>query len=514
MSVAERKSNHLAKKERVKRAKLNISMSLLMQGINVICGLIVPRLMLKAFGSDAYGATASITQFLSYIVLLEGGIGGVARSALYAPLAHKNWHEVSRIMAEVRYFFRVIGGIFIVYTLVLACIFKSISHFQYYDWIGTFALVIIISLSSIAQYLLGISNTILLSSSQREYINKIIDMGALIANTLLVVILIWLHCNLLVVKLASSLVFILRPVAMYLYVYKYFPLDSSAKRDKDALKQKWTGLGQHLAYFIHHNTDIAILTLFANLSLVSVYSIYHMISNQMQSLTSSFTSGMEAIFGEMLAKKEIDALRRTFSYYETLISCISVSCFATAAILIVPFVSIYTRGITDANYIQNNFALLLILSALLFSLRTPYHSLVMSAGHFKQTRWAAYGEAILNIFISVLLVYHYGLVGVAIGTLCAVSFRFIFYTFHTSSYLLVSSPVPSFKRLVLNLCTFSLILCMSKVLWGSFNVHTYWQWILVAVPTFIGATIICLILNISFYPMDMRAICKQIKRGR
>lgn len=514
MSIAERKSHHLAKKERVKRAKLNISMSLLTQGINLICGLIVPRLLLKAFGSDAYGATASIAQFLSYIVLLEGGIGGVARAALYTPLAHKNWQEVSSIMAEIRYFFRIIGGIFIIYTLGLACVFKYISHFQYYDWLGTFALVIIISLSSIAQYLLGISNAILLTASQREYINKSINIVALIANTLLIVILVYFHCGLLIVKLASSLVFILRPLAMYVYVRKYFPIDSSAKRNKNALQQKWTGLGQHLAYFVHHNTDMAVLTIFANLSLVAVYSIYNMISNQIQHFTASFTSGMEAIFGEMLAKKEIAALKRTFSYYETLISCISISCFASAAILIISFVFIYTRGITDANYIQNNFSLLLLLAALIFSLRTPYHALVMSAGHFKQTRWAAYGEAILNIIISILLVYKYGLIGVAVGTLIAVSFRFVFYIFHTAKHLLLSSPLSSFKRLFLNLCTFTLILCMGKIFLSNFAIPTYLHWVLVAIPIFIMAVSVCLISNMLVYPADLKAILKQIKRRK
>ena len=43
---------------------------------------------------------------------------------------------------------------------------------------------------------------------------------------------------------------------------------------------------------------------------------------------------MEAIFGDMLAKKENELLQRTFSYYETLISTIAITLFSTTATMI------------------------------------------------------------------------------------------------------------------------------------------------------------------------------------
>ena len=75
---------------RALRAKLNIVFSLVSQAAALVCGFIVPRLLINTFGSEAYGATASILQFLSYIVLLEGGIGGVARAVLYKTLAQRD----------------------------------------------------------------------------------------------------------------------------------------------------------------------------------------------------------------------------------------------------------------------------------------------------------------------------------------------------------------------------------------------------------------------------------------
>ena len=68
---------------------LNSAASLLLEFVSVICGFIVPRLIIGTYGSDINALTSSITQFLSYIALVEAGVGGVIRAALYRPLAEK-----------------------------------------------------------------------------------------------------------------------------------------------------------------------------------------------------------------------------------------------------------------------------------------------------------------------------------------------------------------------------------------------------------------------------------------
>ena len=145
-----------------KRVKLNISASLLGELVTLICGIVIPSMMIKAFGSEVYGATTSIAQFLGYITLLESGVGGVTRAALYKPLAQNDMHRVSQIMAQVKRFFRIVALIFLGYTLVLACGFKAMSGLQMLDWLSTFFLVLVISITTFAQYFFGVANSMLL----------------------------------------------------------------------------------------------------------------------------------------------------------------------------------------------------------------------------------------------------------------------------------------------------------------------------------------------------------------
>lgn len=87
-----------------KKVILNIGCTTLCQLMTLISGLIVPRLILSTFGSEANGLVSSLTQFLNYISLVEGGIGSVVLTALYRPLAKKEDKEVSSVLKAARKF--------------------------------------------------------------------------------------------------------------------------------------------------------------------------------------------------------------------------------------------------------------------------------------------------------------------------------------------------------------------------------------------------------------------------
>ena len=195
-----------------------------------------------AFGSEANGAVTSINTFLGYIMLLEGGIGGVARAALY-----KNDEQtLSEVMTEIRGFFRHVGYVFILYVLILACSFKAISHVEIFDWVTSFGLVVIISISTFTQYFIGISYSILLQAAQKQYITNIINVAGTVLNAILVVLLTTNGFSLITVKLIGSFVFAMKPIALWIYVKKFFNL-RTVRVTGSALKDKWSGLAQHIA---------------------------------------------------------------------------------------------------------------------------------------------------------------------------------------------------------------------------------------------------------------------------
>ena len=59
------------------RTVLNVASTITLQIITLLSGFLVPKFILDAFGSQINGLVSSITQFLGYISLVEGGVGAV-----------------------------------------------------------------------------------------------------------------------------------------------------------------------------------------------------------------------------------------------------------------------------------------------------------------------------------------------------------------------------------------------------------------------------------------------------
>lgn len=70
---------------KAKRSILNLSFGLGSQLITIILGFFIPRLIMVNYGSEANGLIASIVQIISYLALLEAGVGAASIQALYKP---------------------------------------------------------------------------------------------------------------------------------------------------------------------------------------------------------------------------------------------------------------------------------------------------------------------------------------------------------------------------------------------------------------------------------------------
>ena len=114
-----------------KRTLLNIFSSIILQIVAMGCGLIIPKLILSTFGSEVNGLISSLNQFLSYISLVEGGLGSVILAALYFPLAKNDNKKLSAVVNAANHFFRVIAYIFIVYCVTSV----SYTHLIIFWWI-------------------------------------------------------------------------------------------------------------------------------------------------------------------------------------------------------------------------------------------------------------------------------------------------------------------------------------------------------------------------------------------
>ncbi len=489
---------------RTQKLKWNITTSLIMQVVTMLCGLLIPRLMLSSFGSETYGLATSISDFLSYISLLDGGIGGVARAAMYGPLAKNDLQQVSNVHRELKKFLRTVGTIFVGYALVLAVGFQTITGKTGFEWSFTFFLVLAIAVSTFAEYFFSLNKSLLVHAAQRVYVNNAVSILTTVLNTIFVILLLKLRCSLVVVKLTTSLVYVLRPIILSIYVRRAIPLPPPQADGVQHLTQKWVGMGQHMAAFLHAKADVVILTFFGQLANVAVYSVYHMVLVCMQKITESFASGTEALFGNMLARKEMRELRRWFDDTETGLSLMSMTLFSVTAVLLPPFILLYTSGIRDAQYDQPVFALMMSLYKAVGCIRKPYRNMVVAAGRFRETSPGAYGETALNIGLSLLLVGRLGLTGIAIGTLVSAFFCNVYYAWYVSKKIMDRPFGIYLKRQGINLAAFLAVYAAGLWVLSWFPIRHYGHWILCGCLMTAISAAMNLAVNFLLYPADTR----------
>ena len=411
----------------------NAVSALMLQLATMAQGLILPKLILTYFGSEVNGLISSVTQFLGFISLLEGGLGAVVLAELYRPIEEQDDKKIGCILEACQAFFNQLAIAFIVYTIILSFVYPLFITKQF-SFAYTSTMVIILSITTLIQYLFSITYKLYLQASQELYVVNYVSSVTIVINTVSAVIIMMWFPNAHAVKLCSGFIYLLQPLAFSHFIDQKYRKKNVfiAQIPKDVLKDRWSGFSQNLAHFINMNTDVVVLTLFSTLDIVSVYNVYMLAISALRGIITSIGNSYQGALGKYIAEKNKEKLNANFSKFEKGFWFLGTVSFSTCILLINPFVSLYTTGINDANYFQPGFATIIVIANMLYVLREPYRLLILAAGKFRETNFGAIIEAVLNLSISTLLVWKYGLIGVAIGTLIATIYRMLYFVRYLS----------------------------------------------------------------------------------
>ena len=495
-------------KSRKKKASLNIFTSSILELVTLINGLILPRLIITTYGSSYNGITSSCQQFLSLIAILTAGVTASTRVALYRSLADNDIYTTSRIIRATDQYMRKVGCVLAGYIIMLAFFYPLVVKTGY-SFREVSSLVLIVGMSSFAEYFFGVTYRTLLASDQCIYISNIFTMIATLLNLVLSVILIRLGYSIQIVKLGSAVVYVLKPVLQSIYVKKRYCLDRHCTPDMSALKNRRAAMMHAIANMVHNNTDLVVLTLFTDVKTVSVYTIYNMVLGALSKIQSIFTIGIEPIFGNMWVKGERDAIKKNLSVFEFFISFFVSVAFSVTYLMILPFVALYTKNVNDVNYIRPVYVDVIVLAFVFFAFRAPYIALVQGVGHYRQTRFAAIWEAIINLVLSVLLVIlipiqEYKMVGIAIGTLAANLFRTVQYAVYVDDNVIPRGKYVFLSKIGWTLLNMIIIILPIHFILNRISIDSWGTWFISSAGISLFSIMATLLSAAVFFRNDLK----------
>ena len=404
-----------------------------------------------------------------------------------------------------------VAYVLIIYTFLLAIIYPYIAHTDL-PKATVVSLIAVVGLGKFFEYFLGIPYRILLQADQKNYIEYCVMIVVCVVYTMLSALMILRGESLVNVKLMSALITLIGLLFICGYAQKSYQLIHNGAYETINLTQRKHVAIHSVANIVHQNSDLVILTLFSDIKMVSVYSVYYYVIGQIKKLMSSFTNGLEAAFGNMWAKGEIEQMKKRFQLCEFFIYVVVLVVFSCVWSLILPFISLYTEKVNDVEYIRPVLAALITVTELVFCIREPYVIIIQAAGKYKETKKIAVFEAVANVTISLILTFKFGIYGVIVGTLLANLIRTGFYMWYSSREILSRKILENIKRTTWFVATFISCVFVERLILNVFKIDSWMMWIIAGCIMLFISVIITLISSFLFERAMVKECLTLIKR--
>ena len=487
--------------------------NLFLQIVVFISGIILPRFILQAYGSSINGMITSVNQFLTYLGLAEAGVATASVVALYTPLALGRKDEVNSILSAARKFYNRSGVLFLSLTAVLVFIYPFFISGQLDNSLVRWMIVVLAGSTLVDYFFLG-KYRVLLMANQEGYVVALIQSAGTVANMVVSIGLIYAGASVLAVKAVATGVYVLRLFLVKAYAKKKYPdLDFHAQPAEGALKQKNAALFHQVVTIIVNNTDTTILTICLgsrSLLEVSVYGIYMLVVNAVNQLLTSFSNGLTAGFGEVIARREEETLKKSYSDYEYMFFLIFFVVVACMGVLLIPFISVYTIDMKDVQYVRPVIAVLFTLLVFLQNVRIPGLTIICAAGHYKETRYQAGLEAAINIVVSLALVWSMGMTGVLLGTVCSYGYRSFEIILYTNRHLIPGTAKTAFSRIIRNLVVTAVLIAAGIWLIPQ-NMTSFINWFIYAVAAGVVSVAVIVGVNYVAEPQEFKNLVGRVK---
>lgn len=437
----------------------NALSSLLLQVVNVVVGFVVPHALIGTYGSDVNGLVTSLTQFVTYIQLVEAGISSAAVFQLYQPLVRGDDEETSRIVSAARVFYYKSGGVFTALVLVLACLYPVFVSVNGVSSPGVFVLVFALGATGFLDFFTLAKYRVLLTATQRNWVIQLASVLYKVLYTVVVLAGTFLGASVVSLFVVAVVPIVLRTAVLIVYARRAFPqIDFSADAKGVKLKQRWDAFFLQLLGAVQSGAPTIIATfVLGDLSLVSVFSVYMLVANGLQNAINSLSLGTQASFGDVIARGQTEVLQRSFREFQALSYGLSAAACGVGVALIMPFVALYIADIADVGYVYPLVGFMCVLNVLLYHLKTPQGLLVIAAGHYRQTRIQTSLQTVILLVCSIGLGYAWGMPGILAGMCLSNAYRDIDLMFYIPRNVTHTDPRETLKFMALALIACSLV---------------------------------------------------------
>ena len=408
----------MAEVSRTARVIQNAKVALFFYCINLILQFFSRKIFLDYLGAELLGLNTTAQNLLQFLNLAESGIGAAVAFALYKPLIQGNQKEINEILSVQGWFYRWVGIVVLLGSLILMTFFPLIFAETQIPFIFVFATYVVFLIGALLSYFVNY-NIVLLSADQKEYLITIPTQSVKTMKVLIQVFAVWkLSYGYVWWLVLETLGAVVTSLILLKVIKSEYPwLEPNIELGKE-VKDKYSFLLIRIKQLFFHKIGGYVLTqttpliifLFSSLTTVAIYGNYWVIMMGCLVFMEAISRGLCASVGNLVAEGDKNKIKKVFWEILTL------KIFFAAGISfgIIYLSDSFVRLWVGQEFIMQREAMLMMSAVYFIQMQRSIDPFLQAYGLFSDI-WAPIVESLLNFFFSILLGYFLGLTGIFLG---------------------------------------------------------------------------------------------------
>jgi O-antigen/teichoic acid export membrane protein len=400
----------------------NLSIGGASQVLSLVLSFVSRTVFISVLGNEYLSINGLFSNILTLLSFTDIGIGSAIIYSLYKPLSEDNHEKIGKIINLFATAYRYIALTIIVLGLcVIPFLDLIISDVPDINENIAF-LYILFLLNTAFSYVYGYKKSLLIAD-QKNYIVIAISVGLNVLMVALQVAVLLLTHSFVLYLCVMIVITILNNVASTVYVnYKYYWLREyeNLKLTKAERDDIFTNIQNIVIYkfgsVIMNGTDNIIISSILKTTLVGICSNYSMLINAVYSIIIQGMAGISASIGNYNIQSSKQESESVFNQL-CLLSFWGIGLISLIMMcLLNPFVDLW---LGESYMLTDIVVISLVLGFYSTMINTIPSSYRTSMGLFKEARFAPILASLINVILSVVGAYIWGLVGVFMATFVA-----------------------------------------------------------------------------------------------
>lgn len=409
-------------KENIKVATI-ISYSTLI--LSNVISLVYTPFMLTTLGDKEYGVFSLVNTIISYLYLLDLGMGNAVIRYNSKYMAQKDNESLKRINGLFLIMYTVMGIIgfvvgVIIYFNIELIFAKSLTSVE----INQLKVMLMISTINISvSFPLNVFNGIIVSNEKFVYI-KVLNLIKSVLNPILMVSVLVLGYRSVAMVSVSTIFNILLGFLNVIYCFivlkvKFVFNGFDIKVIKEILSFSIFVLLGSIAYKIYWSTDQVVLGMYVSSAAISIYSI----GSQFNSYFTSFSNVISSMFLPKLTKLVVNE-KNNDKIMDILIRVSRIQFFITMFILS-GFILVGKQFIKlwagDSYKLSYYIAIIIMVPQIFSIIQSLFATMLEAMNKHKVKSFIYLGVSIVNLVLTLVFVKRFGAIGCAMGTCIGMS---------------------------------------------------------------------------------------------